>query len=125
MVYDSGSDRICLTRRGAECESQKTTDTGSEHGWRRLAAGELVLLPEFRGREAELLFKRPVKTGVIVKSKLIDQLVEWNPRQDSIFACLEAFFNDILMEGDAHIILKNVGNMVFTHIKEGGQLIQG
>lgn len=51
----------------------------SEHGRRSLVSGEQVLLPELGWRQAEFFLKCPVKTGIIVKTKLINQLIEWNP----------------------------------------------
>ena len=53
------------------------------------------------------------------------QLIKWNPRQDSIFACLETFLQNVLMQGDAHIILKHMGNMLFAGIEKRCQMVKG
>ena len=82
-----------------------------------------MLFFKFFWRRAEFFFKCPVKAGVIVKSILLIDLSKRDSGKNSVFACLETFFGDVLMEGNSHIILKNVGNMVFAHIEKGCQLL--
>ena len=52
-----------------------------------------------------------------MKSILIDQLFERNPGEDSVFACLQPFFQNILVQGNAHIVLEHMGNVVFAGVK--------
>ena len=84
-----------------------------------------MLFPEFCGRKPEFFFESPVEAGVIVEPILIDQRFQWNPGEDSIFACVQAFLDDVLVERNTHMVFKQMGNVVFADIKEICQPIQG
>lgn len=83
-----------------------------------------MLLPELRRRKTEFLFEGPVEAGVIAESILLEDLIERNPGEDSVFACLKPLFQHILVQGDSHMILKNMGDMILAYIEEGGEEIQ-
>ena len=44
--------------------------------------------------------------------------------EDGVTAGGKAFFQDILVQGNSHIIFKCMGDVEFTHIKLLGKLIQ-
>lgn len=76
------------------------------------------LLPVFFRGKAEFLFKGPVKAGVIRKAVLMVQLPKRDAGEDSVFTGLKPFFQDVLVKGNPHIILKYMGNVIFAGIKK-------
>ena len=85
---------------------------------------QAVMFPVFLGGDTVLLFKGPEKAGVVLKSVLMVNMADGLVGQDGVLAGMKALFQDILVKGDPHIVLKYVGYVIFTHIKKGGQAVQ-
>lgn len=85
---------------------------------------DAVLHPVFLGRYAVFFFEGPEKAGIVFESELLVYMADGQIGENRLSAGMKTLFQDILMERDSHIILKNMGNMVLAHIKKGSQMIQ-
>ena len=85
---------------------------------------QLVVFPIFSWGKAVFLFKCPEKAGIIPEAVLKMDLADGLSGENSVFAGMKPFFQDILMKRDSHVILENMGYMVFAHIEKRGQGIQ-
>lgn len=83
-----------------------------------------MLLPKFGGREPVFFFECAVKAGVVAKAVLLIEGSHRRAGKDSVFAGVEPFFKHILVQGNAHAVLKYMGDVVLADIEKVGKCIQ-
>ena len=85
---------------------------------------QAVLLPVLLGGNTVLLFECPEKAGVVLEAVLEIHMADGLVGQYGVLAGVKPFFQDVLVEWNAHVVLKYVGDMVFAHIEKGRQAVQ-
>ena len=96
--------------------------------YRFLHEVEKSILPEqfpiFFWRHAEFLFKGAEEAGIILESEHKVCFADFLAAQYGIPAHHKPFLGDKLMDGQADMFFKYMGNMIFADIEFSGQLIQ-
>ena len=82
-------------------------------------------IPEFLGRYAVLFFKRPEKTGIVLKPKHQVGLADADAAQYGILTGCLPFLGNILMDGYPDGLFKHMGNIILAYIKFSCQVLQG
>lgn len=73
---------------------------------------------------AVLFFKSPIEAGIVFKTILFENPADWHTAKNGIFAGMQPFFCNILMDGDADIVFKRMGNIKLADIKLLCQMLQ-
>ena len=85
---------------------------------------QAVLLPVLLGGNTVLFFECPEKAGVVLEAVLEVNMADGLVGQYGVLAGVKPFFQDVLVERDTHVVLEDVGDMVFAHIEKGRQAVQ-
>ena len=83
-----------------------------------------MLLPVLLGGNTVLFFECPEKAGVVLEAVLEINMADGLVGQYSVLAGVKPFFQDVLVERNPHVVLEDVGDMVFAHIEKGRQAVQ-
>ena len=65
-----------------------------------------MLLPVFFWGNPVLFFEGPEKAGIVLEPVLMVHMADGLVGQDGIFTGMQALFKDVLVKGDAHVVLK-------------------
>lgn len=79
----------------------------------------------FLWRDSILFFERTVKTGVIAKTAAQVNIIDGDVCCHGFPAECKPLLCDVLVDGNAQIILKNMRNVIFAHKKGTGKPVQG
>ena len=81
-------------------------------------------LPVFLGRHPVRLAESPEKAGIILEAVSEADLADLLVHHDGIAAGGESFAQQVLVNGNAKVFLKGMGNMVFADEKALGQAVE-
>ena len=79
----------------------------------------------FFGRHTVFLPEDPVEAGIIPEPVFIEGAGDICPGGNGLAAALQAFFGDVLMDGNAEIVLEIMGNVILGEADPVRENVQG
>ena len=90
-----------------------------------LQLGERESLPVFLGRHPVRLAESPEKARIILEAVGEADLADLLVHHDGVTAGCQPFLEQVLVDGNAEMFLKSMGNVVFTDEEMLGETVEG